>query len=31
VQYGWGWCKTVLLLAAPYAEHPDYDPTWAVS
>lgn len=28
VLYGWGWCKTVRLLAAPYADHPDYDESW---
>lgn len=30
VLYGWGWCNTVRLLAAPYADHPDYDPAWRV-
>lgn len=24
-------CPTILLLAAPYADHPDYDPAWAVT
>jgi hypothetical protein len=24
-------CRTLRWLAAPYAEHPDYDPAWAVS
>ena len=23
-------CPTLLLLAAPFSGHPDYDPTWAV-
>jgi hypothetical protein len=24
---GW-WCSTLRLLALPFADHPDYDPTW---
>jgi hypothetical protein len=24
-------CRTVLLLASVYADHPDFDPAWAVS
>jgi Family of unknown function (DUF6221) len=23
-------CRTLRLLAAPYADHPDFDPAWAV-
>lgn len=23
-------CSTLRLLALPYADHPDYDPSWAV-
>lgn len=23
------WCETVLLLALPHSDHPDYDPTWS--
>jgi hypothetical protein len=23
-------CRTLLLLAAPYASHPDFDPAWLV-
>lgn len=29
--YGWSVAEPVLkLLAAPFAQHPDYDPAWAV-
>lgn len=31
VQYGWGWCKTVLLLAAPYAGRPGFKDEWRLS
>ena len=24
-------CETVLLLAAPHADHPDFDPSWAIT
>lgn len=24
-------CSTLLLLAQPYADHPDYDPDWALA
>lgn len=26
----WENCPTLCLLALPYADHPDYDPSWAV-
>lgn len=26
-----GWCETVRLLAAPYDQHPDYDPAWRLT
>lgn len=26
-----GYCWTVRLLAAPHADHPDYDPAWAAT
>lgn len=26
---GYGICRTVRHLAAPFASHPDYDPAWA--
>jgi hypothetical protein len=25
-----GWCPTLRLLAAPFAQHPEFDPAWAV-
>jgi hypothetical protein len=25
---GYGWCRTLRLLAAPFAAHPDYDEGW---
>ena len=25
---GYGWCRTLRLLAAPFAAHPDYDERW---
>lgn len=29
VQYGWGWCDTVRLLASTWTSHPDYRTEWA--
>lgn len=31
VLYGWGWCNTVRLLAAPYAGQPGFKPEWRLS
>ena len=25
---GYGWCRTLRLLAVPFAAHPDYDERW---
>jgi hypothetical protein len=31
VLLGFGWCDTLRIMAAPYADHPDYDPAWRVA